>query len=83
MVNALVTFFSDPWLWFDPSTPMLEIFEYYLRNLRRFTKMVQKGEIHKLLGSGKFSTEPPTNLELILRYKDAKFEGIINSTKDR
>ena len=82
-MNVFVSFFADPWLWFDPSTPMLEIFDFYRRNLRRFTKMVQRGDFGKLLGFGKFSTEPPNNLELILRYKDAKFEGIINSTKNK
>ena len=76
-------FFSDPWLWFDPSTPMLEIYEFYNRNLLRFAKMAQKGELQKLLRSGKFSTEPPNNLELLLRYADKKLGGVVNSTKDK
>ena len=45
--------------------------------------MVQNGEIEKLLRPGKFLSEPPNNLELILRYKDAHFEGFVNSTKSR
>ena len=45
--------------------------------------MVQNGEIEKLLRPGKFLSEPPNNLELILRYKDAHFEGFINSTKSK
>ena len=59
------------------------IFGYYKRNLIRFTGMVKRGEIEELLRPGKFSTEPPNNLELILRYKNAHFEGMINSTKNR
>ena len=59
------------------------IFSYYKRNLRRFTKLVQKGDINRLLRPGKFSTEPPNNLELILRYKNSHFEGMINSTKNK
>ena len=70
-------------MWFDPSTPTLEIFNYYKRNLRRFTKLLVRGDLDKLFRPGKFATEPPNNLELILRYKDVHFEGMINSTKNK
>jgi hypothetical protein len=46
-------------------------------------KMAQRGELNKLLRAGKFSTEPPNNLELLLRYTDDKFGGVVNSTKDK
>ena len=45
--------------------------------------MVQNGELEKLLRPGKFRSEPPNNLELILRYKDTHFEGFINSTQNK
>ena len=63
--------------------PLIDTVKYYKRNLYRFTRMVQNGEIEKLLRPGKFLSEPPNNLELILRYKDAHFEGFINSTKNK
>ena len=59
-----------------------EVFKYYKRNLRRFTAMVREGEFEKLFRPGKFSTEPPNNLELILRLTDKHFGGIVNSTKN-
>ena len=59
-----------------------EVFKYYKRNLRRFSAMVRKGEFEKLFRPGKFSTEPPNNLELILRLTDKHFGGIVNSTKN-
>ena len=58
------------------------IFSYYRRNLLRFTRLVLRGDVDRLLRPGKFSTEPPNNLELILRYKNSHFEGLINSTKN-
>ena len=75
--------FPDPSLWFDPSTAMLETYEFYVKNLRRFTKLIQRGEVQKLLRPGQFSTEPPNNLDLILQYKDKHFGGWINSTKNK
>ena len=75
--------FSDPWMWIDPSTPAREIFNYYRRNLRRFSSMILSGQLDKLLQPGKFSTEPPNNLELLLRYTDAHFGGFVNSTKTK
>ena len=77
------TLFSDPWMLIDPSTPAREIFNYYTRNLRRITSMMQSGQLDKLLQPGKFSTEPPNNLELLLQYTDAHFGGLINSTKNK
>ena len=76
-------FIIDPWIRFDPWTPSLEIFQYYQRNLIRFSEMVQRGEVDKIFRRGRFSTEPPNNLELILRYKDAHFGGLINATKNK
>ena len=72
--------FPDPWMFFDPSTPALEMFQHYRYNFRRFTRYIKDGEFDKLLRPGKFSTEPPNNLELILNYKNDRFEGIINTT---
>ena len=71
---------SDPWMLFDPSTPAREIFKYYTRNLRRFTSMIQNGQLDKLLQPGKFATEPPNNLEHILRY--TKICSIISVYRD-
>ena len=59
-----------------------EMFKYYKRNLRRFTTLVMKGEFNKLLRPGRFSTERPNNLELILKLTDAHLGGIVNSTKN-
>ena len=70
-------------MWFDPSAPAREIFNYYARNLRRITLMMQTGQLDKILQPGKFSTEPSNNLELLLRYTDAHFGGLVNSTKNK
>ena len=63
--------------------PFRDTVMYYKRNIRRFTKMVVEGEFEKLFRPGKFLTEPPNNLEKILRFNDANFGGIVNVTKNR
>ena len=73
-------FISDERMLFDPFRHTVS---YYKQNLLRFTKMVYKGEFEKLFRPGKFLTEPPNNLEKILRFGDANFGGIINATKSR
>ena len=63
--------------------PFYKHFKYYKANLWRFTNMVRRGEFDKLLRPGKFSTEPLNNLGQILRFTDAHFGGLVNSTKTR
>ena len=45
--------------------------------------MIQNGQLDMLLQPGKFSTEPPNNLELLLRFTDDHFGGFVNSTKTK
>ena len=73
--------YSDDYYSYNNNLPE-SIFTYYKRNLQRFTRLVQRGDVNRLLRPGKFSTDPPNNLELILRYKNSHFEGMINSTKN-
>ena len=74
---------ADPWMLIDPATPTREILDYYKDNLRRLTKMMLRGDTEKILRPGKFDTEPPNNLELILRYADENLGGLVNTTKSK
>ena len=57
-------------------------FNQIKRNFKRFTRLVKERDFNRLLRPSKFSTDPPNNLELILRFKDAHFGGLINITKN-
>ena len=68
---------------FDPSPATLQHILYYKDNLKRYTRLIAKGEFDKILRPGKFDTEPPNNLELILKYTEENFGGLLNSTKTK
>ena len=67
----------------DPATPTREILDYYEDNLRRLTKLMQRADIEKILRPGKFESEPPNNLDLILKYAEENFGGVVNTTKSK
>ena len=73
----------DPWMVIDPSAPTLDLMLWYTDSFKRYTRLISNGEFQKLLTPGKFDTEPPNNLELILRYTEQKFGGLLNSTKNK
>ena len=64
---------------FDPSPATLQHILYYKDNLKRYTRLIGKGEFDKILRPGKFDTEPPNNLELILKYTFKNNKMIINT----
>ena len=71
---------EDDWMLFDP---FRDVFNYYKRNLYRFTRIIRRQEFAKLIRPGQFDTEPPNNLDKIMNYAEANFGGIVNSTKDK
>ena len=76
-------FYTDPGLWSYPSTQFLDTINFYKKNLRRFTNLIRRGDFAKILEPAKFSTEPPNNLDLIMKLADTHFAGVLNNTRNR
>ena len=57
-----------------------EVFNYYKRNLGRFTKLIKNHQLDAIFRPGKYSPEASNNIEKILQYADAKLQPTINAT---
>ena len=69
---------SDPRTW-SPRT----VFNYYKRNLQRFTHLVRTGELDKIFRPGRFSPYPVNNIEKLLDFGADHFGSFANKTKQR
>ena len=67
----------------DPRTwSLAKLFDYYKRNLRRFTHLVRTGQLDKIFRPGRFTQYPVNNAEKLLNFGKVHFGGFVNGTKE-
>ena len=79
LINAYSQPFLDPYsrdgLW-----SLQEVFNYYKRNLNRFTNLISNHDLDSIFRPGKYSPQASNNIEKILQYADTKFQPTLNAT---